>query len=445
MKASRTLFSIVSTILIFLLVFWRLSMLSSNTTSTYPNQPIQVILPYAAGGGTDTFTRVIQKAVASQGLLPQPLVIINHPGAGGTIGSRFVLGSRPDGYRIVCNHDALLTAQLSGTVTFGMEDFTPIAQTGNLVTLVVVREDSRFNNLSDLLEEATVNPKSVRFGADVGSPAYFNAKVIERSKPGAEINYISTGGGQKRFTLLLGGHLDAGIFSLGEYASYRAGEDTPPEQNIKAIAVLDGIRSPFLPDVATATEQGIPINSGNAYYWCAPKGTPQAIVDQLANVFQHCLEDPTVIAELEQQSIGLAFRKGKELTEYLERKKEAFGDFKTSKSSSIPNFPAWVIAIVAGLGILSMIGKRDRSDNSKEPSSSSRSMAVISAGIMLAYIACLQFGLPYGLVTAPTLFLLGATLSEWQRSRLIPLAQMALLFALGSEFVFTTVFSVPLP
>ena len=79
-------------------------------------------------------------------------------------------------------------------------------------------------------------------GADVGSPAFFNAKIIERSRPGAEINYISSGGGQKRFTQLLGGHLDAAIFSLGEFTGYRASEGTPPDQNIKAIAVLDAER-----------------------------------------------------------------------------------------------------------------------------------------------------------------------------------------------------------
>jgi tripartite-type tricarboxylate transporter receptor subunit TctC len=445
MRTSRIIVSIVSTILICLLLFWRLSSLSGNGTTAFPNHPIQVVVPYAAGGGTDTFARIIQKSVASRGLLPQPLVIINQPGGVGTIGSRFVLGSRPDGYRILCHHDSVLTAELSGTVTFGPDDFSPIAQTGNLTTLVVVREDSPFLNLTDLLEEASANPKSIRFGADVGSPAYFNAKVIERSKPGAEVNYISSGGGQKRFTQLLGGHLEAAIFSLGEYSAYRASDGTPPDQNIRAIAVLDGSRSRILPNVPTAAEQNIPIYSGNAYYYWAPKGTPQVVIDKLADVLQRTMKDPEVIAGLEQQSIGLDFRKGKELIEYVSQKKGELGNFKTEASPDLPNFPAWVIAIVAGLGALVIIGKLRKPDAREEQASKSGSVAMVAAGIMLGYIMSLQLGMPYGLVTAPALFLLGAALSEWQRRRLIPIAQMALLFALGSEYIFTTVFSVPLP
>jgi len=445
MKTYRIIVSIVSTILICLLLFWRLSSLTGNGISAYPNHPIQVVVPFAAGGGTDTFARIIQKSIGDQGILPQPVVIINQPGGGATIGSRFVLGSRPDGYRILCHHDALLTSQLSGTVNFGPDDFAPIAQTGNLTTLVVVREDSVLQNLTDLLEEATANPKSLRFGADVGSPAYFNAKVIERSKPGAEINYISSGGGQKRFTQLLGGHLDAAIFSIGEYTAYRASDGTPPDQNIKAIAVLDGSRTSILPNVETAIEQGIPIYSGNAYYFWAPKETPQAVIDQLADVLQRTMADPEVITGLEQQSVGLDFRKGKELAEYLDHKMKELGNFKTVASPDLPHFPTWVIAIVAGFGIIVIIGKFRNPDEKNEEPSKGVSIAMVAAGIMIGYIMGLQFGLPYGLVTAPALFLLGATLSEWQRSRMVSIAQMALLFALGSEYIFTTVFSVSLP
>lgn len=445
MTANRNLFSISASILICLLLFWRISGLAGDQTSAYPNQPIQVIVPYTAGGGTDTFARILQKSVTAQELLPQPLVILNQPGGGATIGSRFVLGSRPDGYRILCHHDALLTAQLSGTVSFGADDFTPIAQTGSLATLVVVREDASFDNLAALLDAALANPKSLRFGADVGSPAYFNAKVIERSQPGAAFNYLSTGGGQKRFTMLLGGHLEAAIFSLGEYLGYRASDDTPPEQNIKAIAVLDGKRSPFLPDVATAMEQGIPINSGNAYYWWAPKETPPAVVEQLAKVLEQCMNDPTVLKELEQQSIGPEFRKDQELTQYLDLKKKELGEFKTGTPRELPNFPIWVVTIVAGLGILVAIGNLRRSNERPVSRSGSAFLAAKTAGIMLAYIGGLQLGLPYALATAPALFLIGATLAEWRRPRLLAITRMALLFALGSEYVFTTVFSVPLP
>ena len=445
MKSPRILLSAVVTVLICVLIFWRLSQLSGSGASDFPNQPIQVVVPYAAGGGTDVFARTIQKSINAREGLSQPFVIINQPGGVATIGSRFVLGSRPDGYRVLCINDVVITTQLSGTVSYGPEDFTPIAQTGSLTTLVVVREDSPFENLSDFLDEAEANPKSLRMGADIGSPAFFNAKVIEESRPGAEINYISSGGGQKRFTQLLGGHLDAAIFSLGEYTGYRAAEGTPADQNIKAIAVLDGERSRFYPDIPTATEQGIPIYSGNAYYWLAPKGVPQPVVDALSGFFERAMQDPTVMAELEKQSIGIAFRKGTELADYLSDKKRDLGGFESEDPPDLPNFPNWVIGIVVALGVFILAGRlRDRESES-EDSSGEGMVALIAASIMILYVACLQFGLPYGLVTSPALFLLGATLVSWNRAKLISVAQMALFFALGSEYVFTTLFSVPLP
>ena len=445
MKSAKTLISITITILIGVLLFWRLGQLSGGGMSDFPNQPVQIVVPYAAGGGTDVFARTLQKSINEQAGLSQPFVIINQPGGVGTIGSRFVLGSRPDGYRILCINDVVITTQLSGTVNYGPEEFAPIAQTGSLTTLVVVREDSPINNLSDWLDEAEANPKSLRMGADVGSPAFFNAKIIERSRPGADINYISSGGGQKRFTQLLGGHLDAAIFSLGEFTGYRASEGTPTDQNIKAIAVLDAERSRFYPDIPTATEQGIPISSGNAYYWLAPKGTPQAVVDKLAGIFEDTIKDPEVQAEIEKQSIGIAFKKGTDLVEYLSGKKRDFGDFRSVQPADLPSFPNWVIVIVAVLGLAIAASKFRRREQSHWGSLGEGFVALAAAVIMLVYVACLQLGLPYGLVTTPALFLLGATLADWQRSKLISIAQMALLFALGSEYVFTTLFSVPLP
>lgn len=444
MKFPRILITVVLSILICLLLVWRFSQLGGSGMTEFPNQPIQIVVPYAAGGGTDVFARTLQKSINARENLPQPLVIINQPGGVGTIGSRFVLGSRPDGYRILCINDVVITTELSGTVNYGPEDFTPVAQTGNLTTMVVVREDSPFNNLSDWLEEAETNPKSLRMGADVGSPAFFNSKVIEGSRPGAEINYISSGGGQKRFTQLLGGHLDAAIFSLGEYTAYRASEGTPPDQNIKAIAVLDGERSRFYPEIPTATEQGIPIYSGNAYYWLAPKGTPQPVLEELAGYFERTLEDPTVLAELEQQSIGIAFRKGDELVKFLSDKKKGLGGLESEETADVPNFPKWVIGIVIILGVSIIVGKIRKPDPTEEGTGESR-VALMAGMIMISYIACLQIGLPYGLVTSPALFLLGATLSGWQRPKLVSIVQMALLFGLGSEYVFTTLFSVPLP
>ena len=117
---------------------------------------------------------------------------------------------------------------------------------------------------------------------------------------------------------------------------------------------------------------------------------------------------------------------------------------ESEEPADVPNFPNWVIAIVVVLGFSILIGKFRKPDPVGENSGEARG-ALMAAAIMIFYITCLQFGLPYGLVTAPALFLLGGTLAGWQRAKLISIVQMALLFGLGSEYIFTTLFSVLLP
>lgn len=85
-----------------------------ESTGEWPRRPVKVVVPFGAGGGSDTFARIVQRAVRDQHLLPQPLVIINVPGAGATIGSRRVKDARPDGYTLLMLHEAILTAKYSG-------------------------------------------------------------------------------------------------------------------------------------------------------------------------------------------------------------------------------------------------------------------------------------------------------------------------------------------
>ena len=273
----------------------------------------------------------------------------------------------------------------------------PIAQTGTVTPMVVVREDSRFQDLNGLLDESADKPNSLRFGADVGSLAHFMAMEIEQSKPGSALNYITCGGGQKRFTLLLGGHLDAAIFSLSEYLAFRASNETPPDQNIRALAVLQAERHSAIRQALTAMEQGVPIDVNSVFYWLAPEGTPEDVVDRLASVLEATLQDPVVVA-------GLALGIG-------------IGSLRTKGSDK-------------------EIFENDRGE---------RGTALVALAVFVGYVVCLQLGVPYATATALAIFILGATIASWNRERLFSIGQLALLFALGSEFVFVRIFSVPFP
>ncbi len=116
---------------VFLIVVSGCAQSSTSEPVTYPQRPIKLIVPFAAGGGSDTFARILQKAIEEHQLLSQPLVIINVPGAGGTVGSRRVKNARPDGYTLLLLHEGIMTSQAAGLTNFGPEAFQPICGTGS--------------------------------------------------------------------------------------------------------------------------------------------------------------------------------------------------------------------------------------------------------------------------------------------------------------------------
>ena len=125
--------------------------------------------------------RIIQQGLQEAEEFDQPLVIINQPGGIGTIGSREVKNSQPDGYKILCHHNAIITAKLAETVNYGPVAFEPIALTGEMSMVVLVRADSQIEDLQGLLEESARSESSIRFAANKGAPSYYAALQLEQS------------------------------------------------------------------------------------------------------------------------------------------------------------------------------------------------------------------------------------------------------------------------
>ena len=252
-----------------------------------------------------------------------PIVIINRPGGSATIGSRYVKDSRPDGYRVLCHHEGIIATKLAGTVPFGSEAFEPIAQTASKILLMIVRADSKYQSLPDLLAAAQHEPNTIRIGANQGSPAWFICKQMLLEYPGAEFNFIPADG-SKRISYLLGDKLDAGVFSLDEYMANRNADDSRKDHNILAIANFSQTRHPDVSNVATSLEQGLKTHAENSYYFWAPKGTPPDVIKTLAAAFEKAVQDPVVVKDLERLSIPPSFRSGQALTDHLAERVTAF-------------------------------------------------------------------------------------------------------------------------
>ena len=450
--SNQLAFQGIAFLVLLLITAWRLiSAISTDQLTQFPQKPIQIVVPYLAGGGTDTFARILQKSLNREGSLGEEFVVTNKDGGSATIGSRQVKDAPPDGYQLLCHHEGIIATQLAGVVDYGPEAFRPIAQTGSIVLLMVVRADSEYRNLNDLLEAAQKNPNSIRVGANQGSPAYFICKQLLGEYPGADFNFISAGGA-KRYTYLLGGKLEAGIFSLAEYVSFRNSNDTPATDNILAIGNFGDKRHPTIPEVATSTEQNLKTRAENAYYIWAPKDTPDHIADILARTFQDTLQSPEVNQELKKLSIDPTFRSGDDLRKHLAVRVEAFQRLSVDAKTELPNFPVWIIGIVAILLITVLVFDFKTSVAAETPPPLNKlhlkQASILGAtclAILIAYVATLQLKIPFGIATPLSIFLMGLSISKAKRKQLLILGIIGLGFSLTLEIVFTQLFSVALP
>lgn len=428
----------------------------------YPKHPIEIVVPFAAGGGSDVFARIMERAINENELLPQPVFITNLPGGSGTIGSRHVKDAKPDGYKILCLHEGIITSWKSGTVPFGPDAFAAIAQTGNIAEVVVVRAESRWQNLDDLLTEAREQPGSLRFGTNIGAPSHFAGLVLEKASPGVRFNYVQSGGGQKRYTLLIGGHIELGVFSLAEFINFQGDEQTTPAHRLKALAVFSKERHPALPDVPSVSELGVDAASGNAQYWWAPQATPHARVERLAQAFEAAIQDPNVQTQLANLRIDPTFRTDAALDAYLDARIQSISSVAVEQRQDLPDFALITIVIVVALAAtiatkeaFGRIANRPSHDATvPQPNTHaaiSRVAAIGTLAILTTYVVTLQLGLGYAVATCGFVILVGAFILRGSSTRavrtrwVIHLVEIGCITALGTQWVFSSLLSVPLP
>ena len=438
-----------------ILVGWQvLNASSQSNDSGYPDRPIHIVVPYDAGGGSDTFVRILQKGISEDKLLDQPLVIINLSGGIGTIGSREVKNADPDGYKILCHHNAIITAKLVDTVDYGPEAFAPIAMTGEMSMVILVRDDSPIKNIVDLLQAAKDKPNTIRFGANKGAPAYFTTLQLQKAVPGSELSIVSAGGGADRYSKILGGHLEAGIFSLSEYLDFRGVEGTPADENIRAIALLSNERHESIPDVRTTVEMGIPVVLTNANYWWAPKETPPEILDVWAKVLEQAMQNETVLAELARLRMDPTFDRDQSLKERLDDTIAQFTAVAEQKESSLPNFTVYVVILLAlflSWSILEALFRKNHDEPAAvvvvtEPFKKRPDIALICFVLLCGYVVLLSTGwLPFAIASAAMVALIGGQMMRVAPAQWIILLELALLTGLGTQFIFTEVFITPLP
>lgn len=264
---------------------------SGPASGAWPNRPIRLIHPWAAGGGGDIVARLLAEKMRTE--LGQPVLVENRPGAGGNVGAELAARQPPDGYTIMTTAAGFAIApSLYRTLTYDpLKDFAPVTKMATAPLLVLVRADSPLRTMADLVALAKREPKGVTFGSfGNGSPSHLIGERINRLAGITMTHVPYTGGGAA--TDLQGGSLTVAILdALSQTPQVKAGK-------LRALALNGPNRLPTLPDVPTLTESGIPFDLVGWHAMFAPAGTPPEIVERLAAVVNRILAMPDVRARM---------------------------------------------------------------------------------------------------------------------------------------------------
>lgn len=413
---------------------------SHDSAESFPNRPIKLIVPFSPGGGTDTFARVVKKAIEDNHLLAQPLVIINLDGAGATIGSRRVKNARPDGYTILLLHEAIVTAKYAGSVPYGPEAFEPIAGTGRMGLVFAVAEESKYQTLTDLVEDARQHPETLVFAANLGAPVHFVGLMLEQQCPGATFRFTQTGGGTKRLHALKGGHADVSAFSLEEFSRYKSA-------GLRALAYCDTHRHPAIPDVPTSHEQGMAVTHVNMQFWWAPKNTPPARLDYLGDVLEKAMQTAAVRHRMAEIQCDPVVVRGDAMLAEVEARRAAISSVDLRKTQDLPNVPACIIPLVLVMSVVVFWKSRGQTASLAEDDSVVRNdLALWCLLATVGYLIALTSNLvDFRPATFIFVFTVGAVLTGWRSRQFLALTAVAAAMSLGVHFLFTRVFDLVLP
>lgn len=279
----------------------------------YPERPVKLIVPWAAGGDTDAILRVFANAAEKH--LGQAAVVTNITGASGTVGAREAKKSPPDGYTVYSGHDYLHTTYWTGVSEISYKDFEPICLISATPSIVATHGKAKWGSMKELMEDAKKRPGEITFGATLGSTSHFFPAMIEK-ETGVRWKYVSYEGTAPRMTALLGGHIELGESNLTQVDKMKAGQ-------LRWLAIATDKRSPEIPDIPTLKELGINITYAVNRGLMAPKGTPEAILQKWEEVCRKVTEDKAFHEAMKTQGTLVTFLGRKGYADFLAREDDA--------------------------------------------------------------------------------------------------------------------------
>lgn len=278
-------------------------LMTAPAMAEYPEKPIEMIVAFAPGGGTDVAARSIARFMEKYLGNGASVAVINTPGAGGEIGWTELSRGEPDGYTIgMINPPAFNALAVEGKAKYTMEDFQPI---GNIVLdpgILVVGRDSPYQTLGDIVEASKAAPSAIVVGTSgaAGSSEHIGILNLNRL---AEATFTPAffGSTAPVRQAILGGHVPAATMNLSEVLPLvRSGD-------LRVLGVMAADRSPYLPEAPTFAEQGVDLIVTTSRGLAAPAGVPDEIVGKLQSALEQAMKDPEYLESAKQAEIPLAY------------------------------------------------------------------------------------------------------------------------------------------
>ena len=259
----------------------------------YPNKPIRIIVPFAAGGAVDVVARAVGQRMSEQ--MGNPVIIENKPGASANLGAELVAKAQPDGYTVLLGANGLATNMtLFRSLGFDTaKDFAPVARVGYAPLVLVVEASFPAKSLKDLIAMAKAQPGVLNYGsAGNGGSGHLATELLKLTTK-IDVLHLPYKGGAPAMSDLLGGRLAFMLNNpLEVIANIKSGR-------LRALAVANPKRIAMLPDVPTFTEAGVPGYDASVWWGLvAPVNTPKDIVAKLASEALKALEDEGVKEKL---------------------------------------------------------------------------------------------------------------------------------------------------
>lgn len=276
----------------------------------YPSKPVEIIVPWAAGGATDVLFRAVG-AVFPKYANNQPLIVKNVPGGGAAIGYTEAMKAKPDGYTLVAVATPMITKIHMSNVKFSATSFAHAILLADNPCFLLVHKDSPYRNLNEYIEDAKKRPGQINMGNAGAGGGYHLVSLAFQNFAKIKLNHVPFDGGGPSITALLGKHVDSIIVSAPE------GVPQALAGQLRLLAVFGDNRLDKFPNVLTAKEQDLDFHASMWRGISAPKDTPPIIISQIHDIAKKCMADPDFKKKCDELSIQLKYMNSQDFEKFV--------------------------------------------------------------------------------------------------------------------------------